>query len=62
MMGPKAPKSKARQVAPRPHDPNKRLPYSLSKPGQGPGETPTPPAARRIVQGCTRRIKLPGSQ
>ena len=59
MRGKRAPKSKARQVAPRPYDPNKDLPYSLSKPGQGPGETPTPRGARRTVRAQTRRKKLP---
>lgn len=59
MRGPKAPQSKARAVAPRAFDPNKHLPYSLSKPGQGPGETPTPGGARRTVQAQTRRRRLP---
>lgn len=55
-----APPSKAKQAAPRPTDPNKRLPYSLDGPGgQGPGETPTPPEARRIVQSQTKRVWPP---
>ena len=56
----KAPKSKAVQDLPRPSDPNKRLPYELGpQRGQGPGETLTPPGVRTLVQGLTKRHKLP---
>lgn len=59
MRGPRAPNTPARNVAPRAFDRNKHLPYELVKGGQGPGETPTPPGVRRVVQAQTRRIRLP---
>ncbi len=59
MEGPKPGKTGARRTAPRPTNPNKRLPYELMKPGQGPGESDVPAEARRIVRNCTNRVKLP---
>lgn len=59
MEGPKPGMTGARKTTPRPTNPNKKLPYSLDKPGQGPGETPIPMGVRRMIQNLTRRIKLP---
>ncbi len=58
MEGPKPKKSKAAMVTPRYNDPNKRLPYELSKPGQGPGETPTPAGARNMVKNLFKQKKM----
>ena len=59
MMGPKPGPTGARKTTPRPTNPNKTLPYSLDKPGQGPGESDVPAEARRIVRNVTNRVPLP---
>jgi hypothetical protein len=62
MQGPKAPKTGATSPLPRPHRPDKWLPYEMSKPGQGPGESEVPTGTRRMVRNLTRRIVLPGGK
>ncbi len=59
MEGPKPGPTGARKTTPRPTKANKKLPYSLDKPGQGPGETPTPAGVRNFIRNCCNRVKLP---
>jgi hypothetical protein len=35
------------------------MPYEQMKPGQGPGESDVPAAARTLVRNLTKRMKLP---
>jgi len=59
MEGSKPSSTGARKTAPRPTNPNKKLPYSLNKPGQGPGESDVPMSVRRFVRGLTKQVPLP---
>ncbi len=62
MEGPKPKKTGGRQTAPRPTNASKRLPYELTKPGQGPGETPVPGNVRGMVKGMFKQKRLPKRQ
>jgi hypothetical protein len=61
MQGKKAPMTGARGL-PRPYVPGKSMPYEMSKPGQGPGESPTPPGIARALRSLFRHMPLPRSR
>lgn len=55
---PNSPKTGATRPLPVPHKP-RGYTGEMSKPGQGPGGTPTPPGVQAFVRGLTRQVKLP---